>query len=157
MFKISLRQEKLFTTKKTVCDLSCNLLQHFTNSGETPNSLRSQAFAAQWDRPLSIVLCNNRPTHRITLLYCCVSLSPALKTEAKESKNPLHSTLPARLSPNGVEEGSHLSGLKEALNLAQKRLQEKRDDAKRGFDVLVSSHSTLHIHRLLVQVSSLAR
>ena len=43
MFNISLRQEKLFATMKTVCELSCSLLQTFTNPGETLNSLRSQA------------------------------------------------------------------------------------------------------------------
>ncbi|XP_030835770.1 protein FAM13A isoform X2 [Strongylocentrotus purpuratus] len=75
----------------------------------------------------------------------------ALKTEAKESKNPLHSTLPARLSPNGVEEGSHLSGLKEALNLAQKRLQEKRDDAKRGFDVLEMNQDEVREEKVAIQ------
>ncbi|XP_041485645.1 protein FAM13A-like isoform X2 [Lytechinus variegatus] len=78
----------------------------------------------------------------------------ALKIEAKESKNPLHSTLPARLSPNGEEEGSstiHLAGLKEALNLAQKRLQEKRDDAKRGFDVLEMNQDEVKEEKVAIQ------
>nr|XP_054773613.1 protein FAM13A-like [Lytechinus pictus] len=78
----------------------------------------------------------------------------ALKIEAKESKNPLHSTLPARLSPNGEEEGSstiHLAGLKEALNLAQNRLQEKRDDAKRGFDVLEMNQDEVKEEKVAIQ------
>ena len=37
---------------KTVCELSCNLLQPCTNPGKT-NSQRSKAFAAQWDKALS--------------------------------------------------------------------------------------------------------
>ena len=43
---------------KTVCELSYNLLQPFTNPDETPNLLRLQAYAAQWDTPLSDVSTN---------------------------------------------------------------------------------------------------
>ena len=53
MFKISLRQEKLFATIKTVCELVCNLLRTLTKSWWIQNSLRSQAFAAQCDTPFS--------------------------------------------------------------------------------------------------------
>ena len=51
MFKISLRQEKLFATIKTVCELVCNLLRNLT-SWRIQNSVRSQAIAAQCDTPL---------------------------------------------------------------------------------------------------------
>ena len=53
MSKISLRQEKLFATIKTVCELVYNLLRTLTKSCRIQNSLRSQAFAAQCDISLS--------------------------------------------------------------------------------------------------------
>ena len=52
MLKNSLRQEKLFATIKTVCELVCNLLRTLTKSWRIQNSLRSQAFAALCDTPL---------------------------------------------------------------------------------------------------------
>ena len=51
--RISLRQEKLFPTIKTVCELVCNLLRTLTKSCQIQHSLLSQAFAAQCDTPLS--------------------------------------------------------------------------------------------------------
>ena len=46
MFKISLRQEKLFATIKTVCELVCNLLRTLTKSWRIQNLPRS---------PLSVI------------------------------------------------------------------------------------------------------
>ncbi|XP_071510449.1 protein FAM13A-like [Diadema antillarum] len=80
----------------------------------------------------------------------------ALKSEVREAKNPLHSTLPARLSGNEMnEEGDsspvHLAGLKESLNLAQKRLQEKRIEANRSFDIHELTQDEIKEEKVAIQ------
>ena len=129
MFKISLRQEKLFTTKKTVCDLSCNLLQHFTNSGETPNSLRSQAFAAQWDRPFNDPFRAYLTEQRMLANFANLD-SPTFLTNVgvpQEGKNHvfLHVFAPRPPPPGSATDRNHM--VTWSLTLAnQKELQRHR-------------------------------